>query len=262
MAPAQRLLIGPGELEVRVERAAGGAEDLPPLVFLHEGLGSIDLWRAFPDEVRLGAGSPMSVVYSRHGYGWSAVVEGPRPVDYMHHEADVVLAALLVRIGIERPVLVGHSDGASIALLYAGARHPVAGLALLAPHVFVEDVSVAGVDGARRAYESTDLADRLARHHRNAESTLRGWNDVWLSPEFRSWNIEARLPTIDCPILLIQGADDEYGSLAQLDAIERGVTGPVQRLVLPAVGHSPHLEAPDATRDAVVAFVRRIQARW
>jgi pimeloyl-ACP methyl ester carboxylesterase len=254
------VLIGGGELDVRVDRAVGAALSLPPLVFLHEGLGSIGLWRTFPDEVRLGAGSPTTVVYSRHGYGWSAVVEGPRPVDYMHHEADVVLPALLERLGVERPVLIGHSDGASIALLYAGAGRPVAGLALLAPHVFVEDISIAGIEAARHAYDSTDLADRLARHHRDAESTFRGWNDAWLSAEFRAWNIENRLPAIDCPILLIQGAEDDYGTLAQLDAIESGVHGSLRRVVLPDVGHSPHLEAPDVTRDAVVTFVRRIRA--
>jgi pimeloyl-ACP methyl ester carboxylesterase len=255
----QQLRLGRGELEVRVEPAAAGAESLPPLVFLHEGLGSLGLWRSFPDDVRLGVGSPTIVVYSRHGYGRCAVVGDPRPVGYMHHEADVVLPALLERLAIERPILVGHSDGASIALLYAGAGGPVGGLALLAPHVFVEDVSITGIEAARQAYDGTDLPARLARHHRDGEATFRGWNDVWLSPEFRTWNIEDRLPAIDCPLLLVQGTDDAYGTTAQLDAIERGVSGPVDRVVLPGVGHSPHLEAPVATRDAVVAFVRRIQ---
>ena len=184
-----------------------------------------------------------------------------RAVDYMHTEADVVLPALLERLGIERPVLIGHSDGASIALLYAGAGNVVAGLVLLAPHVFVEDCSIAGIDAARVAYQEGDLAGRMVRYHRDSESTFRGWNDVWLSPAFRSWNIEDRLPRIDAPILLIQGADDQYGTLAQLDAIERGVVGPCQRIVLPDVGHSPHLEAPAATRDAVVAFIRDLPDR-
>ena len=239
------MVIDGGELEVRVDEADAGAEHRPPLVFLHEGLGSIAQWRSFPDDVRRNVGGPATVVYSRHGYGSSAVVEHARTPDYMHDEADVVLPELLVELGIERPLLVGHSDGASIALLFAGAGRPVAGLVLLAPHVFVEDRSIAGIEAARVAFAETDLAERLARYHRSAESTFRGWNDVWLSPEFRSWNIEERLPSIGCPVLLVQGADDQYGSLAQLDAIERGVAGPCRRVVLPGVGHSPHLEAPD-----------------
>ena len=190
------------------------------------------------------------MVYSRHGHGSSAVVDEPRRIDYMHHEADAVLPELLDRLGIVRPVLIGHSDGASIALLYAGAGHSVAGLVLLAPHVFVEDRSIAGIEAARDAYRRGDLAQRMARYHRNADTTFRGWNDVWLSPDFRSWNITERLPTIDCPVLLIQGADDQYGSVAQLDAIDRGVRGPCRRVVVPGVGHSPHLEAPDVTRQA------------
>jgi pimeloyl-ACP methyl ester carboxylesterase len=253
---ALRLVIDGGELEVRADEAEVGAERLPALVFLHEGLGSIAQWRSFPGDVRRNVGGPATVVYSRHGYGSSAVVEQTRTPDYMHDEADAVLPELLVELGIERPLLVGHSDGASIALLYAGAGHPVAGLVLLAPHVFVEDRSIAGIEAARVAYTESDLAERLARYHHDAESTFRGWNDVWLSPEFRSWNIEDRLPSIDCPVLLVQGADDQYGTLAQLDAIERGVTGPCRRVVLPGVGHSPHLEAPEPTRDAVVAFIR------
>jgi pimeloyl-ACP methyl ester carboxylesterase len=255
---SRRLVIDGGELEVRADDAAKNAVHLPPLVFLHEGLGSIAQWRSFPDDVRRGSGGPATVVYSRHGYGSSVVVEQPRMPDYMHREADVVLPALLSKLGIERPVLVGHSDGASIALLYAGAGRPLAGLVLLAPHVFVEDRSIAGIEAARVAFAETDLAERLARYHDDAESTFRGWNDVWLSPAFRSWNIEDRLPAIECPVLLVQGADDQYGSLAQLDAIERGVVGHCQRVVLPAVGHSPHLEAPELTTDAVIDFIRSL----
>jgi pimeloyl-ACP methyl ester carboxylesterase len=256
---ARRLLVGRGELEVRVDRAAVGAEDHPALVFLHEGLGSIDLWRTFPADVRGDAGSPTSLVYSRHGHGRSAVVHERRPVEYLHHEADVVLPELLGVLEVERPVLVGHSDGASIALLYAGSGRSVAGLVLLAPHVFVEDRSIAGIAAAREAFEQGDLAGRLARYHCDAESTFRGWNDVWLSAEFRRWNIEDRLAAIASPILLVQGGDDQYGSLAQLDAIEQAVSGPHQRVVLPGVGHSPHLEAPAETRRAVVTFLRRLR---
>ena len=195
------------------------------------------------------------LVYSRHGHGWSAPLTGPRPVTYMHDEADRVLPALLQELGLERPVLVGHSDGASIALLHAGAGHAVTGLVLLAPHVFVEDCSVAAIAAARHAYATTDLPAKMARHHRDPDAMFYGWNDIWLAPEFRSWNIEDRLATITAPVLLVQGTDDQYGTLAQLDAIERGVGGPVERLVIPGVGHAPHLESPATTHAAVAAFV-------
>jgi pimeloyl-ACP methyl ester carboxylesterase len=225
-------------------------------VFLHEGLGSLDLWRSFPDDVRAESGEPATVVYSRHGYGRSDPVVEPRPVSYMHDEADEVLPALLELLGIERPLLIGHSDGASIALLYAGAGHHVAGLALIAPHVFVEDCSIDGIAAAREAYERLDLRARMARHHVDADATFRGWNDVWLSPAFRSWDITDRLAIVDAPVLLVQGTEDQYGSLAQLDAIERAASGPVTRLVLPGVGHAPHIEASTEVLAAVTAFVK------
>ena len=173
----------------------------------------------------------------------------------MHHEADVVLPALLGHFGIEAPVLIGHSDGASIALLYAGAGHAVAGLVLLAPHVFVEDVSIDAISAAREAYAADGLRERLARHHDDVDVAFQGWNDVWLSPDFRAWNIEDRLGSITCPALLVQGEGDPYGTPAQLDAIEAGVTGPVRRVLLPEVGHAPQLEAPQATLVAVARFV-------
>jgi pimeloyl-ACP methyl ester carboxylesterase len=252
----RRIVVGGGELDVRIDAAGDGAAGLDPLVFLHEGLGSIELWRSFPDDVRGEVGSPLTVVYSRHGYGSSAVVAERRQTDYMHAEAENVLPELLDELGVQRPVLVGHSDGASIALLYAGSGRPVAGLVLLAPHVFVEERSIEGIEAARHSYRTTDLGQRMARYHRDADATFRGWNDVWLSPEFRGWNIESCLPAITCPVLSVQGADDEYGSLAQLDAIERGVAGPSQRLVIPGAGHSPHLESPAPTLAAVTAFIR------
>jgi pimeloyl-ACP methyl ester carboxylesterase len=232
--------------------------ECPALVFLHEGLGSIDLWRGFPDAVRRRAGGPATLVYSRAGHGRSGAARLPRPVTYMHHEADVVLPGLLAACRIARPVLVGHSDGASIALLYAGAGRPVAGLVLLAPHVFVEDVTVESIAAARDAYAATDLRQLMARYHDDVDAAFRGWNDVWLSPEFRSWNIEDRLPAVDAPVLLVQGGADPYGTTAQLDAIEKHVAGPTSRLVIPGVGHAPHVEAPDVTLDAVSAFIAGI----
>jgi pimeloyl-ACP methyl ester carboxylesterase len=171
----------------------------------------------------------------------------------MHEEALDVLPELLRTAGVERPVLVGHSDGGSIALIHA-SEHPVSGLILLAPHVFVEDLSVASIEEARETFETTGLKDRMARYHRDAERTFRLWNDIWLAPEFRSWNIEDVLPGVTAPTLVIQGEHDQYGTLAQVDAIERGVQGPVQRAVLDA-RHAPHLEAPEATLHAAAEFL-------
>jgi pimeloyl-ACP methyl ester carboxylesterase len=238
-----------------VEHTAGTR---PALVFLHEGLGSLGLWRSFPADVRRACGARQLLVYSRRGYGHSAPAPLPRPVSYMHDEADDVLPAVLDRFGIDVPVLVGHSDGASIALLYAGAGRPVHALVLLAPHVFVEDRSIEGIEAARRAYREGDLAPRLARHHDDPDATFRGWNDAWLSPAFRTWNIEDRLGAITCPVLLVQGAADPYGTIAQLDAIERGVAGSCRRVVLPGIGHTPHLDAPAETRAVVSEFVRQV----
>ncbi|HEX3136302.1 MAG TPA: alpha/beta hydrolase, partial [Casimicrobiaceae bacterium] len=224
-----------------------GAKSAPTLVFLHEGLGSVALWKDFPARVAEATGCPV-LVYSRAGYGRSSPAVLPRVPNYMHVEALTVLPALLDRLGIADPVLVGHSDGASIALLHAGSgSRPVRALVALAPHVFVEDMSIASIDEVRRQYETTDLREKLARRHADPDAAFRGWNDVWLAPAFRSWNIEACLPGVRCPLLLIQGRDDEYGSAAQLDAIERQVGGKVARIELADCRHSPHRDQPEAT---------------
>jgi pimeloyl-ACP methyl ester carboxylesterase len=231
-----------------------GDSKQPALVFLHEGLGSVGLWRDFPARVAAATGRCV-LVYSRFGHGDSDPPARPRTPRFMHEEALETLPALLDRLDLRDPVLVGHSDGASIALIHAGtAGRPVSGLALLAPHVFVEDVSIEGIEAARRAFAETDLPARMARHHRDAEATFRAWNDAWLAPEFRSWNIEDVLGGIACPVLVVQGTRDQYGTLAQVDAIERGVRGPFRRLVLD-VGHAPHLEAPEETLAAIVDLV-------
>jgi pimeloyl-ACP methyl ester carboxylesterase len=223
------------------------------IVLLHEGLGSIGLWRDVPSALHDATGR-RTVAYSRAGYGRSGPTPLPRPVTYMHHEADVVLPRLLADLGIERPVLIGHSDGASIALLAAGAGLSVTGLVLLAPHVIVEDISVAAIAQARAAYADTDLRDRLARHHDHVDIAFRGWNDVWLDSAFRDWDITDRLPGIAAPVLVIQGADDPYGTTRQLELIEAGVGGPCERLLLAGVGHAPHLERRDEVLAAIVAF--------
>ena len=173
----------------------------------------------------------------------------------MHREALETLPELLAALGVRRPVLVGHSDGASIALIHAGSRDGLTGLVALAPHVFVEDISVKSIAEAKTAFETTDLPQRLARHHADARRTFYGWNDIWLHPDFRRWNIEAFLPAIRCPVLAIQGADDEYGTMAQVEAIERQVAGRCEVVKLAACGHSPHRDQPELTLAAIERFV-------
>lgn len=233
--------------------------EAPTIVFLHEGLGSTSTWRDFPAAVARETGCG-ALVYSRRGHGGSDPVAEPRPVEFMHREALDVLPAVIDHFGLEETILYGHSDGASIALIHAGARlRPIVALVLEAPHVFVEDRTVEGITRARDSYSTTDLPQRLARHHgANTDRVFRGWHGVWLMPEFRAWNIEEYLPGIDCPVLLLQGEDDEHGTLAQLDAIERQVRGSVERLVLPRCGHSPHRDHPDAVLDASSRFIRRV----
>ena len=226
----------------------------PTLVFLHEGLGSAELWRAFPQQVAGALGGAPILVYSRRGYGHAGTVRLPRPVTYMHDEA-VVLVDLLRAERIVRPILVGHSDGASIALIAAGRGLDVHSLVLIAPHVFVEDRSITGIEAAKAAYESGTLRERLARHHDHVDVAFRGWNDTWLSAEFRSWDITEFLPSIACPVLLIQSVDDPYGTVAQLDAIEAQVAGPVQRLVVPGATHSPHVDARETVLATIAEFV-------
>lgn len=229
----------------------------PPLVFLHEGLGSVAMWRDFPARVALATGA-RTLVYSRYGYGQSDVIESPHRADYMHREAQQALPELLAALGIENPVVIGHSDGASIALIHAGSgRWPVAGAIVLAPHVFVEEVSIASITAAREAAANTDLLARLGRYHRDAAKTFRGWNDIWLHPDFRAWNIESYLPGIRCPVLAIQGEDDEYGTLAQVHAIVAGaINSPgVEVLRLADCRHSAHKDQPEAVLAAIVAFI-------
>ena len=235
-----------------------GASGRPTLILLHEGLGSIALWRDFPAKLAQTTGCP-AVVYSRYGYGRSDALSAPRGVDYMHREALETLPELRAALGLDDAILVGHSDGASIALIHAGSgRWPVRAVVLEAPHVFVEDLSVASIEAARDAYATTELRQRLMRYHADVDSAFRGWNDIWLHPDFRAWNIEDVLPGVRCPVLAIQGADDEYGTLAQIDAIARGVAGPFERLVLANCKHAPHRDQEPATLDAMARFIARV----
>jgi len=228
----------------------------PTVVFLHEGLGSIRQWRDFPAKLAAATGC-RALVYDRHGYGQSDVLAEPRrTVRFMHDEALYALPDLLRSLAVEKPLLIGHSDGASIALIHAGAGNAVLGVAAMAPHVFIEPVCLTSIEKAAQAFESTDLAGRLGRYHRDARKTFYGWADVWLDPEFKGWDIrDDYLPAIRCPVLAIQGYDDEYGTLAQLDEIARRVQGPCELLKLENCGHAPFRDQPEKTLEAVVRFV-------
>jgi pimeloyl-ACP methyl ester carboxylesterase len=233
-----------------------GDAALRPLVLLHEGLGSVGLWRDFPAALSEATGRRV-VAFSRFGHGRSEPPPRPRTPAFFHEEALEVLPTLLPQLGAEEPILVGHSDGGSIALIHA-AYHPVTGLALIAPHVFVEDVTVEEIRRTRELYESGDLRARMARHHDDPDAAFHGWCDVWLDPAFRAWSIEADARGLTAPALLIQGADDPYGSLAQIDRIAAAVRGPAERVVVEGAGHSPHLEAPERVLGAIRAFAARL----
>ncbi len=232
----------------------------PLLIFLHEGLGSVAMWRDFPAKLCEAIGC-RGLVYSRPGYGKST----PRPrdekwgVDFMHAHARDVLPPFLAAIGIDierdKTWLFGHSDGGSIALIHA-ALFPqnVAGVIVAAPHIFVEDISVTSITQTREIYLQTDLRSKLTRYHHDVDSAFYGWNDIWLNPEFRSWSIEALLPQITCPLLAIQGVNDEYGTMAQIDGIARALPH-AQLVKLENCGHSPHRDQPQAVIDSVRTFI-------
>lgn len=230
---------------------------LPELIFLHEGLGSASHWKDFPALVAAATRCPVTV-YSRYGSGDSDVLTEPRPVRYMHDEALATLPELLSTLDIEAPILIGHSDGASITLIYAGAHDHLRGAILLAPHVFVEDLSVQSIAKAKVSFESTNLPDLLGRYHRDPARTFWGWNNIWLHPDFRSWNIEEYLPRITCPMLVVQGLDDQYGTMAQVEVISKQSGGAVEVLKLEHCRHSPQRDQPKATLEAITKFVREI----
>jgi pimeloyl-ACP methyl ester carboxylesterase len=224
----------------------------PTIVFLHEGLGSLAMWKDFPRRLAEAANCG-ALIYSRHGYGRSQPLHGARTPDFMHREAQTTLPDLLQKLEIDRPILFGHSDGASIALIYA-ATHPVRGSILLAPHLFVEEIALASIREIQSHYDSSDLKSRLARYHDHPDSTFRGWSDIWLNPDFRSWNIENFLPGISSPVLVIQGRDDQYGTMEHPERIARCVPG-TQVLKLADCRHSPHIDQPDAVIKASTSFI-------
>ena len=233
----------------------GGAHGSgPPIVMLHEGLGSLAMWRDFPQRLSEATGR-RTLAYSRVGYGGSDPLDGPRSVDFMHVEALDTLPQLLDALAIERPIVFGHSDGGSIALIHAArAGRPVSGVIAMAPHVFVEPYGLDSIAEAKRAYLDGDRRAKLARHHADVESAFWGWNDIWLNADFASWNIEALLPDIACPVLAIQGIHDEYGTMEQIDRLECRVRD-FRRLELPDCGHSPHRDQPEAVLSAVTTFL-------
>lgn len=221
---------------------------------LHEGLGSIELWRDFPQQLAALTGREV-VTYSRYGHGQSERLAEARTVDYMHVEARVVLPELLHALEIEAPILFGHSDGASIALIYAASvPHGATALVLEAPHVFVEPLTISSIEQARDAAATTDLLARLGRYHADATATFRGWNDIWLHPDFLGWNITGLLPSIAVPVLMIQGRDDEYGTAAQLAAIGAAVPT-ATTVLLDDCGHSPHRSQTAAVLERTRAFL-------
>lgn len=234
----------------------------PVVVFLHEGLGSIALWKDFPEKFCLENGLT-GLVFSRYGYGQSTPrpPEERWPVSFMHAQAHEVLPVFFSHLGLIRPWLFGHSDGASIALLYA-SRHSenLSGLVIVAPHIFVEDITIDSIRTARDGYLNQDLRSKISRYHADVDSAFWGWNDVWLDPAFRAWNIENELATIICPILAIQGEDDEYGTLEQINGIQRKLPA-TQIAVLPQCGHSPHRDQPQALSREAAHFITHASHR-
>ena len=257
MNPSGFLTIGSSQLEYRM---IGPAPDAAPtIVMLHEGLGSAALWGDFPEKLATATGAGV-FAYSRAGYGASSPAELPRSVDYMHIEALEVLPKILEAIGFRRGLLLGHSDGASIAAVYAGGvqDHRVRGLALIAPHFVVEDISVGSIAEIKSAYETTELRAKLARWHKDVDNAFYGWNDAWLNPKFRDWDISEYLAYIRVPVLIVQGADDQYGTFRQIEIAREECYCPVDISIIGGAGHSPHREAAGATLDAITEFARSI----
>ena len=249
------LELGGRRIEYRLVGPVSGA--VGNLVLLHEGLGSAAMWKDFPDVLAAATGC-RTLVYSRLGYGRSSRLEAPRSVDFMHEEAREWLPALFRALDIRRPVLVGHSDGASIALIHGALpATAICGIVAIAPHVFVEDFGLISIRRAKGAYEAGDLRARLARYHDDVDSAFWGWNRAWLDPAFYAWTIEALLPRIRVPVLAIQGWNDEYGTLEQIERIRRAVPS-TETLILDNCGHSPHRDQPTAVIRATRSFLGRI----
>ena len=245
------------EGEIETAWWGGSAGEAPTLVLLHEGLGCVELWRDFPDKLDRATGCSV-FAYSRFGYGRSDTTPLPRPLDYMQREAAEILPRVLQAAGVRRAVLIGHSDGGSIAAVYAGAapRDPhLIGLVTIAAHFFVEDLNIRSIEKIRQDYETTELRERLGRYHLDVDTAFHGWNDAWLDPGFRAFDITASLPGIKVPVLALQGQDDPYGTDEQLNVMKAYVRAPIRTHLIPKARHSPHLEAKDATLKAITDFI-------
>ena len=257
LASSGHLDLGDQQLEYRFIGPQPAAA--PTLVLLHEGLGCVGLWGDFPD--KLATATKCGVfVYSRAGYGASSTIKLPRPLTYMHHEAQDVLPRVLDAIKFQRGILIGHSDGASIAAIHAGSIRDtrVKGITLIAPHFFVEQKGITEIEKAKVAYETGNLREKLARWHTRVDAAFFGWNGAWLDPEFRKWNLEEFLQRIQCPVLAMQGADDQYGTDAQIKVVQQTCRVPVDVAMLPGVQHSPHREAPDLAVAKIAEFLAKM----
>ena len=259
LADSGFLTLGAQRLEYRM--VGPRPDQAPTLVLLHEGLGCVGLWGDFPEKLSAATGCGV-FVYSRAGYGQSSPVKLPRPLTYMHDEARETLPVLLDSIGFKRGLLIGHSDGASIAAIYAGSHqdHRVGGLVLIAPHFFTEDSGIASIVEARKAYETGDLRARLARWHADVDNAFKGWNGAWLDPNFRQWDIAEFLAYIRVPVLIVQGEDDQYGTLKQIECGKQECYCPVEVALVPRARHSPQRDKPDETLKAIADFVARVLA--
>jgi pimeloyl-ACP methyl ester carboxylesterase len=249
--------IGAQRLEYRM---IGPRPDAAPtLVLLHQGLGCVGMWEDFPEKLQAATGAGV-FVYSREGYGQSSPVTLPRPLSFMHQEAQQTLPQILDTIGFQRGLLVGHSDGASIAAIYGGSHqdHRVGGLVLIAPHFIVEDATIAAIAAMRKAYDLTDLRARLGRWHADADATVHGWSDVWLKGDFRKWDLTEFLAYIRVPVLIVQGEDDQYGTVRQIEIAQQECYCPVEVALLPGAMHVPQREAPEVTLQVVSDFIGRV----
>ncbi len=254
----------PGAIDIdgcSLETACYGPapDDAPTIVLLHEGLGCVALWRDFPEKLAEETGYGV-FVFSRAGYGKSDGCTLPRPIDYMTREATEILPRVLDAIGFQHGILLGHSDGATIAAIYAGSVEDfrVRGLVLMAPHFFTEDMGLQSIAKAKEEYDSGELRGKLARYHADVDSTFRGWNEAWLNPEFKDWNVSEVIDYLRIPVLAVQGRDDQYGTLAQIEEIENRIYSPLDVEILDDCGHAPHLEQAQKTLAYVSDFVRRL----
>jgi pimeloyl-ACP methyl ester carboxylesterase len=252
------LTIGDQRLEYRM--IGPRPDEAPTIVMLHEGLGCVGMWGDFPDKLQAATGLGV-FVYSRAGYGQSSPVKLPRPLNFMHIEAQQTLPKILDAIGFQHGLLVGHSDGASIAAIYGGSHqdHRVSGIVLIAPHFIVEDVTSASIAEMRKAYDTTELRARLARYHADVDATVHGWSDVWLKGDFRKWDLTEFLAYIRVPVLIVQGEGDQYGTVRQIEIAQEECYCPVEVALLPGAKHVPQREAPEATMRAVTEFVERVR---